>query len=44
MDLYPVENTEKQSNLIPSRLRREFVIAFGAFKSVFRIVVLRERQ
>jgi len=34
----------KRLNLIPSFLRREFVVALGAFKAVFCIVVLRDRQ
>jgi len=34
----------KRPNLIPSCLRREFVVAFGAFKAVFRIVVLSNCQ
>ena len=39
---YPVEKPTKKPNLVPLCLRREFVIAFGTFKAVFRIVVLGE--
>ena len=41
---YSVQKPTKLQNLVPSCLRREFVIAFRAFKAVFRIIMLRERQ